>query len=228
MHNIYIYIYEVIGHVQTPKHSNCMLLLMICFEFLRTNFLKKHVPESTPGGRQPHWNQRWPCVMWRYDSELVQSATPPKTNILNPNMEVWFKWFSFVKQVIFRLDVRFQGCIFVSCLADYNGTYHESVCISLPLPGNKWGRKLSEFSINYVLVLQNQRVMMHHHSYWESVLTGFNLKLGSGRKKHGICIVACCFSEPVYRHEYRFFINNISINIESYCWWKKSCTTWNV
>ena len=122
----------------------------------------------------------------------------------------------------------FRGVYLVSCLADYTGTYLESVCISLPLPGKKWGRKLSEFSINYVLVLQNQRVMMHHHSYWESVLTGFNLKLGSGRKKHGICIVACCFSEPVYRHEYRFFINNISINIESYCWWKKSCTTWNV
>lgn len=32
-----------------PKHSNCIP--------------KKHAPEPTPGGRQPHRNRRWPCAM---------------------------------------------------------------------------------------------------------------------------------------------------------------------
>ena len=106
---ICIYLYEVIGHVQTPKHSNFMLLLMICFEFLRTNFLKKHVPESTPGGRQPHWNQRWPCGMWRCDSELVQSATPPKTNMLNPKNGGLIQMIFLCEAGDFQVTCSFSG-----------------------------------------------------------------------------------------------------------------------
>ena len=54
--------------------------------------------------RKPCWGTRG-----RLKIPLIYGLLPPKTNGWNPKMEVWFRWFSFFKQVISGSMLVFGG-----------------------------------------------------------------------------------------------------------------------